>query len=559
LLSVLVVSGGGFQGLTLLKGLRESGSVRIIVADRYEQNVGRYFANRAYSVPPIAETDAFVGALLDICRDESVQLVLPSTDYELETLAKATAEFERRRVAIAVSEPGFLADTRDKRRLYAFLAREGFPVLEEVDPDSAADDAFPLIGKPRSGWGGRGILVVRAREDLPASGPEGLTSGYVWQRYLPGAVEYSADFAVDFARRTSPVVVRERVRTSGGIAVVAELARDPDAIALAERFAKRAAELGARGILNAQILRSGDELVLSDVNPRVGTSSVFANAAGVNLPLFLCASVGVAIEPGGRRAVRGPLRMIRSLCERWIDLGARCRVRGVVFDLDDTLIDHKQWIADKLEAVWAGFAGELPGRGEFLEAAFAILEEGNRAHLFDALAAAFGFDVAFTGRLIEAYLAHAPTVCAPFPDVRPALDTLRREGFALALLTDNPPASQRQKIAASGLAGCFDAVVFAREAGGEKPAPLAFVTAAAVLGLSPADLAMVGDNLYRDVLGALRAGYGAAFLVERRGGFYNYDRGLADRLSGPANYTAVSSLAELSWYLTRSGSPNPNS
>jgi len=69
----LVVSGGGFQGLTLLKGLRESGSVRIIVADSYEQNVGRYFANRAYTVPPIAETDAFVGALLEICREEGVR------------------------------------------------------------------------------------------------------------------------------------------------------------------------------------------------------------------------------------------------------------------------------------------------------------------------------------------------------------------------------------------------------------------------------------------------------------------------------------------------------
>jgi hypothetical protein len=58
----------------------------------------------------------------------------------------------------------------------------------------------------------------------------------------PGAVEYSGDFAVDFAGRTSPCVVR----TSGGIAGVAELARDPSAKALAERFARHAAELGAQ-------------------------------------------------------------------------------------------------------------------------------------------------------------------------------------------------------------------------------------------------------------------------------------------------------------------------
>jgi HAD superfamily hydrolase (TIGR01493 family) len=555
---VLVVSGGGFQGLTLLKGLRESGSIRIVLADSYEQNVGRYFADRAYTVPPIAETDAFVRALLDICRHESVRLVLPSTDYELETLAMAAPEFERRGISIAVSEPSFLADTRDKRRLYALLGREGFPVLAEVDAVSAGDDVFPLIGKPRSGWGSRGVLIAHARQDLPASGTERFTAGYVWQRYLPGAVEYSADFAVDFAGRTSPVVVRERVRTSGGIAVVAELTHDPDVTTLAERFARRAVELGARGILNAQILRSGDTLVLSDVNPRVGTSSVFANAAGVNLPLFLCASAGVPTEVSGRRAVRGPLRMVRSLCERWIDMGALRRVRGVVFDLDDTLVDHKRWIADKLEAVWSGFAGELPERAVFLETAFAVLEEGNRAHLLDALGAAFRLDVTLIERLIEAYRAHAPIVCAPFADVRAALDTLRRNGFAIALLTDSPPASQRQKIAASGLAGCFDAVVFARECGAEKPAPAPFAAAAAALGLAPADLAMVGDNLYRDVIGALRAGYSAAFLIERPGGFYNYDRRLADRLPLVADYTTISSLTELSWYLTPSGTPHAN-
>jgi len=120
-LPVLLVSGGGFQGLAALKALRRSRVVRVLVADCYEENVTRHFADGFFRVPIVADAEAFLAALLEICVREGVRLVLPCTDYEQEALAAARERFAEHAVALAVSEPEFLAVAGDKRRLLAFF------------------------------------------------------------------------------------------------------------------------------------------------------------------------------------------------------------------------------------------------------------------------------------------------------------------------------------------------------------------------------------------------------------------------------------------------------
>ena len=64
---VLLLSGGGFQGLSLVKALRARGNVRIVIADCYDVNVGRSFCDRYHVVAPLAEEDRLFTALEQIC------------------------------------------------------------------------------------------------------------------------------------------------------------------------------------------------------------------------------------------------------------------------------------------------------------------------------------------------------------------------------------------------------------------------------------------------------------------------------------------------------------
>ena len=563
-LNVLVVSGGGFQGLAVLKGLRRLESVRIVLADCYKQIVGQQFAHRSYVVPRIERTDEFRRALFEICRRERIDLAIPSTDYELPFLAREREEFDGRGVKVAISGERFLDVMRHKGRLYGCLAEHGIAVLPTFDRPTN-DGPFPLIGKPVRGWGGRGLIVVNSPEELSGHDLDALEDKYVWQPYLTECQEFSLDFAIGFAQELSPISIRRRIRTAGGFAVIAQSADDAVLRQIGERTAGMIAVSGGCGLFNVQLLRQHGRCFVSDVNPRVGVSSVFALGEGLNLPGFLCeclrapqatAPVSASAPRRSPPPPRARMTMIRRLEESFVEEIDLSRTEAIVFDLDDTLLNHKAWMAGKLDAVQQSLAAELPERAEFLERAIWRIEEGRRADLFDVLAADFGFSDALKARLIAAYRAATPSddrlFCGPllFCDVLPTLRELRARGLKTAVLTDNPVESQRQKIASTGLADRCDAIVYCRELGLEKPAAIAFEEVARRLSVAPEQLVMVGDHLYRDVQGALAAGCLHAFLVQRPGACLNIDVDLFRRLHPDMrSFSLVAGVQEILGYL----------
>jgi putative hydrolase of the HAD superfamily len=95
-----------------------------------------------------------------------------------------------------------------------------------------------------------------------------------------------------------------------------------------------------------------------------------------------------------------------------------------------------------------------------------------------------------------------------FPDSAAALDALT--GTPMALVTNGAACLQREKLAASGLASRFDAIVVSGDLGVGKPEASVFRHALTLLGAD--DGVMVGDSLMRDIGGALDAGLGAVWI-----------------------------------------------
>jgi FMN phosphatase YigB (HAD superfamily) len=242
--------------------------------------------------------------------------------------------------------------------------------------------------------------------------------------------------------------------------------------------------------------------------------------------------------------------MVRHLEELFVRNEALDGIRGVIFDLDDTLMDQKRWILSKLRNVHRDFEPRLPEARAFLAKAMAILEEGNRSGLIDALRDSFCLGSEMGRELIKAYRNVSPPEARVFDDVRPLLDELKRRGYRLGILTNNPPRSQRQKIAACGFQDCFDEIVYTQELGAEKPARDGFVEIARRLKLAPEQLVMTGDHLYSDIGGALGAGYAHGFFIQRAGGFFNFDVGIfAEVCGGGEKLTVITSLREMLHHL----------
>jgi len=523
--SVLVISGGGFQGLGLLQALQEIPDVRPIVADIHADNVTRYVCTDYHTVPPVSDRATFRSALFHLIEQEKVEAIFPATARELPLLAELRNELEGVGASVAVASAGLVGVLLDKVSTVAFLRESGLPTQAPVAP-ATHDFSTGLFGKPRAGWGGIGTVVAHSLEAVGrfelASPPKSM----LWFPLVDNFDEYSADFAVTISGDLSPIVLRKRLRTSGGFAVISESSNDAGLLDISHAAATSLIAAGARGIFNMQMIRPpGEEAFISDVNPRFGTSAVHGLAEGVNLAgFFMDGPIGKPNPDSSPRRLVKTVRLLKTISLPKLDV----RPKGIVFDLDDTLVDHKLWMAAKVEGAYDAVARNWIGAHEFRLHALQLVDEGERSHLIDQLAGRFSWTEEQRMAFLAAYRSVRVEPTPLFADVVPVLASLKESGFRMAVLTDNPPATQRAKIENARGLDVLSSVVYSRDTGHEKPSPAAYAAAASSLSMAPADLCMVGDNYFRDAVGAISSGYASAIIVKRQGSFLQSHFGLAE-------------------------------
>lgn len=102
--SAVLVGGGGFQGLPVLRALHALGW-RVVVADSVEQSLNRFEADAFHHMPQVREMQAFRAELSALVARHAAKAVFPTTMYDLPALAVLRPEFERRGVRVFASRP----------------------------------------------------------------------------------------------------------------------------------------------------------------------------------------------------------------------------------------------------------------------------------------------------------------------------------------------------------------------------------------------------------------------------------------------------------------------
>lgn len=207
-------------------------------------------------------------------------------------------------------------------------------------------------------------------------------------------------------------------------------------------------------------------------------------------------------------------------------------VRAVLFDLDDTLFDHRR---SARQAVLC-----LRELSPALAAApFEQVERTNRAILDEVhdqvlagtidpdearvlrmarVFAAFGdpISAARAGEIADAYRLAYCTDWRAVPGAGDLLRALRACHLRLGVVTNNLVSEQVQKMERLGFSPLVDALVVSEEVGSIKPDPRIFHVALERLGTRREDAVMVGDAWQADIVGAGRAGIAAVWL-DRQG------------------------------------------
>lgn len=194
---------------------------------------------------------------------------------------------------------------------------------------------------------------------------------------------------------------------------------------------------------------------------------------------------------------------------------------GVLLDADNTLFDYDRAEAEALDETLAEAAPKAP-RGEAVEAYHAInagywklyeqgkidsagLQSGRWVDLFRRMG--LNGDPAAAAGTYVARLSQKSHV------LDGAVETVRElaRRAKLCLVTNGLSRVQRGRLAGSGFADSFTAILISEEMGLAKPDPRFFQAAVDALGLSPGRLLCIGDNPAADIAGARGAGIDACW------------------------------------------------
>ena len=196
--------------------------------------------------------------------------------------------------------------------------------------------------------------------------------------------------------------------------------------------------------------------------------------------------------------------------------------KAVLFDLDETLFDHRH-SADAalgaLQKLWPRLATiavtELQVRHRRIldethprVLAGTLTKEDSRVLRMRLLLETAGISPSDSelqvslGVIGPAYAASR----RPIPGALAVLESLRRRGIRIGVVTNNHVDEQVDKLRACGLKTLVDALAISQETGFIKPDPRMFLVALSRVGVRAEEAVMVGDSWEADILGALASG-----------------------------------------------------
>jgi HAD superfamily hydrolase (TIGR01549 family) len=200
-------------------------------------------------------------------------------------------------------------------------------------------------------------------------------------------------------------------------------------------------------------------------------------------------------------------------------------IRAVLFDLDDTLVDHQHASRAAIAGVRERF------KGLHSKDVDDLVRENQR--ILDSMhhEVAIGKrDVADARieryRRLFAYVGHGPERAGAAAELHRRIYQSSRQCVEGALelvthlharlrvgvITNNTVTEQKEKLATFGFAPHVDVLVTSEEVGVAKPDPQIFRLALSKLGCEPYEAVMIGDAWVQDILGATAAGIRALWL-----------------------------------------------
>ncbi len=284
-----------------------AGRGRVVACDTSAAAPALSVADEGLIVPPMNDPGYF-DALLSICQEQQIRLLISVNDLELGGLARRSEDFREVGATVVVSDPRVIAQCQDKWKTFQLLRDCNIATPDTYLTPADVRQAlvrgalkFPIIVKPR--WGSSSIGFERIENDRELSlayewGMIQVRRSIFWnlnqgdcdeclvfQEQLCGD-EYGMDVVNDLEGRHVATLMRRKL--------VMRYGNTDRAMTVADHSLERLGQvigrcLGHIGSLDCDVMLTEAGPQVLDLNPRIGGGYPFSHVAGANLPAALIA------------------------------------------------------------------------------------------------------------------------------------------------------------------------------------------------------------------------------------------------------------------------------
>lgn len=301
-LNVLMVSGWVDQAFTFVRSFSKQEHVNLFVADCWPNSACGHskYCKRFHLIPGFEEPE-YIPALLEVCKKERIDIVLPVHQEDLIEIAKSKDLFERSGFRLPIPAYPLIELAIDKYRMARLARANGIStpetnLLGEISiGDLGRRIALPILVKLRRSTGQRGQRKIDSIEDFEVH-IQSLLERYaeeeiIIQEYIPGTVHeamYTVGLLFDHNHQLKACVPLKKIRSrpyTGGTAICTVADNRPDVREMALKLMGAFDEWEGIADIEIKVDPQGQPKFI-ELNPRPWGSIYGAFAAGVDFPML---------------------------------------------------------------------------------------------------------------------------------------------------------------------------------------------------------------------------------------------------------------------------------
>lgn len=271
-INVLVTGCAGEIAISILDILEENFSqCAIFGCDIKPVSSCEHNFSETFQISP-AKSASWKYEIAEIVERNEIDLIIPTVEHELFQLGEMFSKDGR----IIIQPHEILKICLDKYNTYKFLVKKGIRVAQTALLKNALLTNEPMIVKPRSGRGSKGLKITKSKKDLELLKSQLQGTAWVCQELLlPENMELTCGLYRTYKEEIRSITLRRNLKN--GMTHSGEVFEDKRVSLLLEDIA---IALDLKGSINVQCILTKSGPCVFEINPRFSSTVRFRHLLG---------------------------------------------------------------------------------------------------------------------------------------------------------------------------------------------------------------------------------------------------------------------------------------